>query len=292
MAKPDKRPPANRKPLATALRDQVALRRTIGDQVISLAHLLGRPVRDDEGTRVGRVGDIVVRWDDGVTHPAVVGVVVHVGRSDVFVQHADVTLHQTAVRLRSSQETVTRRARQPGDVALARDVLDRQMVDVAGVQVVRAADVYLVQGPNGWELAGVEVSVRSFVRRLLLKAGVCPPPARAIDWADLQAFVPRFADAAPPGEPGPAAAAGDIGGSVQFARPAAELTKFRAGDVAAILAELGRGQQAQVAALAPPSAAAEALRELDPARRDALLAELTESDRARLQSLLDGEPAP
>jgi len=61
MADPDQRPPANHRRLATALRDQVAVRRTIGDQVISLAHLRGRPVRDDAGTRVGRVSDIVVR---------------------------------------------------------------------------------------------------------------------------------------------------------------------------------------------------------------------------------------
>lgn len=287
----DKRPTANRKRLAAALRDQIAVRRTIGDQVISLAHLVGRPVRDDAGTRVGRVSDVVVRWDDSVAHPTVVGVVVRVGSSDVFVERADLTLHQTEVQLRSAQATVTRRVRQPGDVALARNVLDRQLVDVAGVQVVRAADVYLFEGPNGWELAGVEVSLRSFIRRLLSKAKVCPPPTQAIDWADLQAFVPRFADSAPAGEPGPAAAAGDIGGGMQFAHPAAELTKLRAAEVAAILADLGRGQQAQVTALAAPSAAAEALRELDPARRDALLAELTQSDRARLQALLDEGPA-
>jgi sporulation protein YlmC with PRC-barrel domain len=292
MAEPDKRPPANRRRLATTLREQIAVRRTIADQVISLAHLLGRPVRDDAGARVGRVSDIVVRWDAGVAHPAVVGVVVRVGGSAAFVECADVTLHQTEARLQSAQETVSRRVRQPGDVGLARDVLDRQLVDVTGVQVIRAADVYLVNGPNGWELAGVEVGLRSFIRRLLLKARVCPPPDRAIDWADLQAFVPRFTDTALPGEPGPAAAAGDIGGGVQFARPAAELTKLRAGDVAAILADLGRGQQAQVAALAAPSAAAEALRELDPARRDALLAELSETDRVRLQALLDGRQAP
>jgi Mg/Co/Ni transporter MgtE len=62
--------------------------------------------------------------------------------------------------------------------------------------------------------------------------------------------------------------------------------------VAAILAELGRGQQAQVAALAAPSPAVEALLQLDPARRDALLAELSETDRARLKALLNGGDTP
>jgi sporulation protein YlmC with PRC-barrel domain len=286
MPEPDKRQHASRRRLATTLRDDIAVRRTIADQVISLASLLGRPVRDGAGTRVGRVSDIVVRWDAGVAHPPVVGVLVRVGKGFARVDEADVTMRQTDVRLRSDLLTVSHPVRHAGDVALARDVLDRQLVDLAGVQVVRAADVYLVNGPRGWELAGVDLGLRSFARRLLPKAKVCPPPNRAIDWADLQAFVPRFTDTA---LPGPAAAAGDMGGGVQFAHPAAELTKFRAADVAAILADLGRGQQAQVAAMAAPSAAVEALRQLDPPRREALLAELSETDRARLQALLKGD---
>jgi sporulation protein YlmC with PRC-barrel domain len=132
--------------LASTLREEIAARRTIADQVISLAHLLGRPVRDDAGNRVGRVNDIVVRWDTGVTHPPVIGVLVRVGRGFALAEQADVTLRQTEVRLRSARLSVSRPVRQPGDVALARDVLDHQRVDIIGVQVVRAADVYLVNG--------------------------------------------------------------------------------------------------------------------------------------------------
>jgi hypothetical protein len=79
VAESPKRAPANGRRLAGALREQLAVRGTIADQVISLAHLRGRPVRDDTGARVGRVRDVVVCWDAGVAHPAVVGVVVRVG---------------------------------------------------------------------------------------------------------------------------------------------------------------------------------------------------------------------
>jgi len=269
------------------LHDRITARRTIADQTISLAHLLGRHVLDAAGTRVGRVSDVVVRWDANVTYPPVIGILVGVGSGSAFVDLQDVTLTQTGARLRSEQQTVSRPVRGESDVALARDVLDRQLVDVGGVQVVRAADVYLLNGPRGWELAGIDVGVLAFGRRLLPKRRLCPPPDRAIEWADLQAFVPRFIDTALPGN-GPAAAAGIIGGGMQLGRPASALTKLRARDVAAILAELGRGQQAQVTALATPSAAVEALRQLKPSQRAALLAELSESDRNRLQAMLDG----
>ena len=80
------------------------------------------------------------------------------------------------------------------DVALARarDVLDRQHVDTSGVQVVRAADAYLLNGPQGWELAGIDVGLLSFGRRLVTRRRACPPPDRVIEWAQLHAFVPRF----------------------------------------------------------------------------------------------------
>jgi len=291
LATSDKRRATRRGAVSAALHDRIAARRAIADQTISLAHLLGRRVLDAAGTRVGKVSDVVVRWDADIAYPPVVGILVGVGSGFAFVDLQDVTLTQTGARLRSEQQTVSRPVRGEGDVALARDVLDRQLVDVAGVQVVRAADVYLLNGPRGWELAGIDVGLRAFGLRLLPKRRMCPPPDRAIDWADLQAFVPRFTDTPLPGN-GPAAAAGSVGGAVQLGRPASELKKLRARDVAAILAELGRGQQAQVTALATPSAAVEALHQLKPSQRAALLAELSESDRSRLQAMLDGgEPS-
>src|SRR5258708_38599889 len=80
------------------------------------------------------------------------------------------------------------------DVALARDVLDRQPVDTSGVQIVRAADAYLLNGPQGWELAGSDVGLLSFCRRLGTRRRASPPPDRGIDWAQPPALAARFPD--------------------------------------------------------------------------------------------------
>ena len=182
--------------------------------------------------------------------------------------------------------------RADGDVALARDVLDRQLVDVTGVQVVRAADVYLVNGANGWELAGIDVGQWGLFRRLLPQRWTRPTPDRFIDWADLQAFVPRFDETSGVDPKHPAASAGVTGSSVQLASPAADLHRLRAKDVAALLRDLNRTQQAQLAALAEPSEVAQALRELEPVKLEALLSELDDNDRTRLQALLPPEEPP
>jgi len=272
--------------MVTSLRDEIAARRTIADEVISLANLLGRPVVTASGQRVGTLDDVAVHWNAGTTYTYVSGVLVSVNKGLAFVNSSDVTIEQSKVRMRSTEFSVAGPVRQEGDIALARDVLDRQLVDVEGVQVVRAADVYLRKLSDGWELAGVDVGFQAYARRLLRKRRRCPSPHRAVDWADLQTFVPRSGEAPPDGT-SPAAAAGNIGGGLQLGSRAKELHKLNAKDVAGILSDLGRREQVQVASLATPSTAAEAIRAMSPKHRDALLAELNEEDRARLLALLD-----
>ncbi len=282
----------NRAHPVAAFHDRLATRRALANQVISLANLLRRPVLDPGGVRVGRVSDVVVRWDSGVANPRVVGILVAVGRGFALVNARDVSIEQARVRLRFPQLVAETPLRHQDDVALSRDVLDHQLIDVTGVQVVRAADIYLLRTDDGWELGGIDVGLRSLARRVLPLRRQCPPPVRAIDWADLQAFVPRYSDPARPPQSGPAAAAGTVGSSVQFSAPAAELHKLRAKEVAALLADLGRRQQAQLAALTPSDTVVEALRSLDPAQVDALLAELDDEDRARLVAALAKESGP
>ena len=278
---------SRRPDIIKTLRAQIAVRRTIAGEVISLANLLGTPVVDVDGSRIGRVNDVAVHWEVGTAYPRVSGVLVSLSKGLALLSESDVTLEQSKVRLRSSQMSVAKPVRNEGDIALARDVLDSQLVDVKGVQVVRASDVYLFRLPNGWELAGVDVGSWAYARRLLRKRRRCPPPRRAIDWADLQTFVPRAGGEGPPRLTGPAAAAGAVGGAIQLGSPAKELHKLHAKEVAAIISDLGPRERAQVASLAAPSAAVEALRELGQKQRDALLAELSESDRARLLALLE-----
>jgi magnesium transporter len=271
---------------AARMQDNLAARRAISGQVISLARLLGRPLRDTEDTRVARIRDVVVRWESGAAHPPVVGILVSAGKGLAFVAARDLEFGLNGIRLRSKRLVLGPATRRQGDVALARDVLDRQLVDVAGVQVVRAADVYLVNGMQGWELAGVDVGPWALLRRLLPGSRSSPTPDRVIDWADLQTFVPRFDDTALADPGNPAESAGVAGSSVQLATPAEDLHRLRVKDVAALLEGLNRPQQAQLAALADPSVVAEVLRGLDPAKLKALLSELDDEDRSRLLAML------
>jgi sporulation protein YlmC with PRC-barrel domain len=162
--------------------------------VISLTHILGSPVRNAAGTRIGRVGDIVVRWGVDDEHPPVTGVFVNVRGALAVVRQTDATLSQTEIRLGPDARIEWRPVLGDDDVALARDVLDRRLVNGSGVQGVRAADAYLLNGPRGWELAGIDVGMPTVGRRIVTRRRVCPPPDRVIDWTQVGPLATGYPD--------------------------------------------------------------------------------------------------
>jgi sporulation protein YlmC with PRC-barrel domain len=164
--------------------------------LISLAALLGTEVKDSAGAPVGQLRDAVVRWTKGRSYPAVTAIVVRTGRRDVLVGARWVEFSApSSVRLRSSAVYARAIKRHPADVALAHDVLDRQIVDAAGVQIVRPADLYLSVLDGRIDLVGIEIGVLAPLRRLgpkRLRSRF--RPERVIDWTSIRSFSPARAD--------------------------------------------------------------------------------------------------
>ena len=85
--------------------------------------------------------------------------------------------------------------RRHGEVALAHDVLDRQIVGADGVDALRPADVYLASLADRVELVGIEIGPRALLRRLgLRRLRGRIRPQRVIDWATVRSFTPVLGD--------------------------------------------------------------------------------------------------
>src|SRR5258708_15958345 len=116
--------------------------------------------------------------------------VVRVGRQEAYVPGNNVVhLCDTGAQLRSAQLDLREFERRPGEVLLTKDVLDHQLVDVDGVQVIRAADLYLAKVGESLRLVGVDVSMQTLGRRLGPRRWrTRPTPEKVIDWAAIQPF--------------------------------------------------------------------------------------------------------
>ncbi len=77
-------------------------------------------------------------------------------------------------------------SRREGEILLAKDVLDKQLIDIDGKRVVRVNDVQLIKTGNEWRVAGADVSLQGFLRRLLPVGFYGSKKAvEIIDWADV-----------------------------------------------------------------------------------------------------------
>ncbi len=154
--------------------------------MLYLSQVLGRPIRDLEGERVATIKDVIVRLgkDD---HPPITGLVARYRRRDFFLSRWRVTeLDEQGVRLNSDIIDLRPFVRREGEVLLARDVLDKQLIDVDGKRVVRINDVQLIEAGGDWRVTGADVSLQGLWRRLA-PAGFMGTrrPVEVLDWSDV-----------------------------------------------------------------------------------------------------------
>jgi CBS domain-containing protein len=235
--------------------------------LVSLAGLVGKPVLNQAGQQIGRVADVVARWDGDQRYPPVTGLIVRVGRRRAWLPvDAVEEFGRDRIGLRTARLDLRDVARRPGEVELARDVIDHQLVDTDGARVIRASDLYLARVAGIVQLVGVDVGFNSLLRRLgPARFRSRPTPEKVIDWASITSFGSQR---------GP-------GGTLQAAEHG--LQRLRPGELADLLEDLGRTERRDLLAQLTPAQAADALEEM---QEEELVQLLRESDTAEAAELL------
>lgn len=220
------------------------------EHLLSISRLIGVPVWGRAGEFIGRVQDAVARvLEPGDERfPPLTGLVVHVGGwrgHNVFVPW-DAVREITAdgVHLGSSRLDLRPFERRDGELLVAHDVLDKQVVDVRGRRLVRVNDVYLAPDPRiagGWRVAAADVSAGSFVARVVPKklsdVVLKHLPPSVIPWDQVEFF------------------ASDVPG-VKLRVDHSNLARLHPADLAELIADLSYHQGEEVlAALDDPTAA-------------------------------------
>jgi CBS domain-containing protein len=271
----------DRTPLARRLMqpsERTITSRQLRQDIVSLAGLIGRPVLNQAGDEVGRVADLLAKVHGGETYPLVTGVVMRVGRRRAFLDASAIDrLHRRSVTLRTARLDLREFQRRDGEVLLARDILDHQLVDTDEIQVIRAADLYLAQVGDAIHLVGVDVSLQTLLRRLGPKRFRWhPTPDRVIDWAAIESFGSDSAES-------PSA--------VKLRAPHSALRKLRPAELADVLEGLGRpGRQELIESLGH-DLAADALEEMEPQELTALLREVEPDQAAELIARMEPDEA-
>lgn len=132
-----------------------------------LSNMLGRPVYDSTGEKLGTVSDLAI--STGEVFPRITSLAFKgPGRTPFMIswrKYVD-DFTEDEVRLNTESYNIRFSYLQPTEVLLARDLLDQQIVDTQGLKIVRVNDLKLSPSGSQLRLLGAEVGVRGILRGL------------------------------------------------------------------------------------------------------------------------------
>lgn len=241
-----------------------------------LSELLNASVLDSRSQRIGKLTDLIASIDVVSQYPPVRSVVVGLPRRiTVAVPWKQVAiLEPSYVKLSCSQDDIV--PYEPAaktDLHLARDILDKQIVDIDGARIVRVNDLQLVPINGGLCLAAVDSTARGLLRRIGL-GGLAKQlgkrlPAALIKWEDL--------DIIPSNVP-----------TVQLKAPFKNLSRLHPAEIAEVLSQLGTSLGRDAIEAMSDETVARAMAEVEPELQVALLERM---DSEKAADILD-EMAP
>ncbi|HEX5852804.1 MAG TPA: CBS domain-containing protein [Solirubrobacteraceae bacterium] len=158
--------------------------------ILHLSSVIGSPLRDSDGERLGKVQDLIVRLG-GVGYPPITGLLVSVaGRTSFLGADRASQIGADGVTLRKAKLDLRHFERRPEEVLLGRDLLDRQLINVEGARLVRSNEIELALLGGVWRVVGVDTGPRGGFRRLLPKRlGAHIGTGEFLDWAGVEPFV-------------------------------------------------------------------------------------------------------
>ena len=134
--------------------------------MLYLSQMLGEPVIDANGEKIGSISDLAIQTGEvfpRITSLAFLGP----GKTPFMISWRkyvkDVT--DDGIELKVDKTGIRFSYLQPDEVLLARDLLDRQIVDTQGMKVgMRVNDLKLSTSGSQLRLLGAEVGVRGILR--------------------------------------------------------------------------------------------------------------------------------
>ncbi len=160
--------------------------------VLHLSVLVGSPLLDSAGDRLGRVEDLIVRLDTGDQLPPVTGLKARIGGREMFVPVDKIAkLEQSAARTSTTKLNLAQFERRVGEVLLRADVLGRSLINVSTARLVKAREIELECDEGTWRVAGINPRFGAEVRRFLPRwlRGDDTEQRLFVPWSETEPFV-------------------------------------------------------------------------------------------------------
>lgn len=240
-----------------------------------VSEIIKKPILDPKGEELGKVKDLIVVKGDPL--PKISAIIIERKKKLFNISWTDLNIFNKRI----ISANIYAKDLQPyelseKDLLIVRDILDKQIVDVNGVKVVRVNDVKLEGFKSDAVLIAVDVGMRGILRRLgierggedLLKIFNKHLPYNLISWNYLQPLEPKLT-------------------KITLTVPRQMVSELHPADIAEIISQVSHKEGATFFKDLDIETAAEALSELQP---DVQTAIITGMDAEKAADIIEEMP--
>jgi magnesium transporter len=242
-----------------------------------VSDFIGRPVVDADGKKIGKVRDLLASRSVDASHPQIVALEVRVKGENIFTPIESVAaLISLAIPLKVRKSEIKPYRASDIDLFLARDVLDKQIIDTNGMRVVRVNDLELTRINSHMYVSNVDISGASLVRRLGFNRLANRLESRRMH-SDLPPYISWDNVELLPGDQ-----------PIRLKVPSSKMNELHPADLAEIISDLPRQEGSRFLKILNNETLADTLEEVEPEFQASLIEDLPDE---RLADVLE-EMAP
>jgi magnesium transporter len=230
-----------------------------------LSELLGKPVADIDGNKIGSITDVIASPRADALHPQIAAIVVKHKGVDFLIPYADIAvLVAPAVPVTKRISDIVQYQPGEGDLYLSRDVLDKQIIDTNGMRVVRVNDLDLARVNNAFYIANLDIGSMGLLRRLGL-ARAASQVANKLGWKFNTGVIAWHDTELLPGDQ-----------PMRLKVASDKITDLHPADLAEIISDLSRSESSKLLETLGIKTVADALEEVEPEYQASLVESMTD----------------
>ena len=213
--------------------------------MLFLSQFINLPVVDSADNVVGKCLDFIARPNPEDKYPHIIGIIYRDrNKRSHNISFNSVENLGDEITLKTQISRVQTFDLEDSDIWLARDILDRQIVDLDGTRVVRVNDIRFGLSENRLHVLGVDISSRAIMRRLgLIKLKIFSfLKPYFIEWDKMQV----------------------VGKSLKLTNVSRELVKLHPADLANVLETMNPSHSGELVHSLDPITVANVFQELKP----------------------------
>src|SRR3989339_1467045 len=214
--------------------------------MLYFSQILNTTVRDQADVKAGRLIDLAIKKDSTQEYPQVVGIILQTKnkKEKKFVKAVDIEsfAKDNIILKKSLKEVVQPLSAEHNLILLGKMVLDKQIVDLGGIRVVRVNDLQFGFIKDIMSLVAIDIGLGGLMRRLGLGRISYLAKPQLVEWKNVSL----------------------VGHKIQLPTEASNLVKLHPADIANLVEKLNLNQGSALLESMDEETVARVLEEVEP----------------------------